>query len=522
MRTWRRTLPRSRVTSRHDRSMKSAMTRGELLALVLLQEVPATLDRRVRLPFGAGHVADELALAALGDRVAVAEGAEERLVERPQHLPRLRCSRRGRVVGRRRHQRREDAGAGHVGVVGERSVVGGDDVVAQAGRRSRRRRSGRSGISAVLGEVLPREERLVRRPVAGRHPGVADDDAAKRSGSAATRRSPTRPPQSWPKNVMPRRSRRSNTTSLIQRRGAVVGVVGLLARLVGATEADEVGRDAAMAGVDEHRDHLPVEERPRRLAVHEQHRRPSAGPRRGSGPGCRRRSRRSAARTGSREATRTARRVCGGASRSYLLSVEQLREAAVRAATAFGARHAVLVAEELVGLERAQRVDGREQRRSVAVELGGEQRRAPGAHEGARSRGAARRRIGGGGQPVGRRGPPARRLRADAPGRPTNCSILVAGRRRRRRCRRRAAAGRVEVALDGGRGSGRRRRRSSGTASGVRSRPARRSRRCSGCTSPRRTARQGVEHGLAVLLPAQLPPVDLEGGVGGHGPTINY
>src|SRR3546814_2424129 len=51
---------------------------SELLALVLLEEVPAALDRGVGLARGAGHGGDELALAALGDRVAVAEGAQER------------------------------------------------------------------------------------------------------------------------------------------------------------------------------------------------------------------------------------------------------------------------------------------------------------------------------------------------------------------------------------------------------------------------------------------------------------
>ena len=52
---------------------------------------------------------------------------------------------------------------------------------------------------------------------------------------------------------------------------AGVGVVAALGRLVRAAEADQVGGDAPQSGVDQHRDHRPVEEAPRRLAVHEQH-----------------------------------------------------------------------------------------------------------------------------------------------------------------------------------------------------------------------------------------------------------
>src|SRR5262245_40700925 len=39
---------------------------GQLFALVLLQEVPGPLDGGVQLPGGAGHAADEHALAAPG------------------------------------------------------------------------------------------------------------------------------------------------------------------------------------------------------------------------------------------------------------------------------------------------------------------------------------------------------------------------------------------------------------------------------------------------------------------------
>ena len=51
-----------------------------------------------------------------------------------------------------------------------------------------------------------------------------------------------------------------------------VGVVLLPGRLVRAPEADKVGRDRAQSGVREDRQHRPVQERPGRFAVQQQHR----------------------------------------------------------------------------------------------------------------------------------------------------------------------------------------------------------------------------------------------------------
>src|SRR5205085_10961508 len=101
---------------------------GELRAFVLLQEVSSALDLRVVQSLRALHVADELTLAAFGDRVAVAERTEEWLLERVQHLPCLDVRVVLRIIGRGRYERRERAGAGLVGVVGERCVVRGNDV----------------------------------------------------------------------------------------------------------------------------------------------------------------------------------------------------------------------------------------------------------------------------------------------------------------------------------------------------------------------------------------------------------
>ena len=80
---------------------------------------------------------------------------------------------------------------------------------------------------------------------------LAATTPAKRSGWAATSRSPSSPPQSWHTRVMSRRSSASNTCEREPADVAGVGVVGALARLVGASEADEVGSHRAEPGVDQ-------------------------------------------------------------------------------------------------------------------------------------------------------------------------------------------------------------------------------------------------------------------------------
>src|SRR5689334_7283228 len=61
---------------------------GQLGAAVFLKEVTAAFDRHVWLSLCARHAAQEGTLAALGDRVVIAERAQHRLGERTEHLPR--------------------------------------------------------------------------------------------------------------------------------------------------------------------------------------------------------------------------------------------------------------------------------------------------------------------------------------------------------------------------------------------------------------------------------------------------
>src|SRR5438132_11086522 len=57
---------------------------------------------------------------------------------------------------------------------------------------------------------------------------------------------------------------------------SLIGVVRAARWFVAAAEAGHVGSDGAQARGGKHRDHLPVEVAPRRLAVEEQDRRPLA------------------------------------------------------------------------------------------------------------------------------------------------------------------------------------------------------------------------------------------------------
>ena len=93
---------------------------------------------------------------------------------------------------------------------------------------------------------------------------------ATRSGCSTARRRPIGPPQSWTTTVAPRRSS-SSDEPLDRLVVEVVGVVLEACGLVGAAEAEVVGRDDA-GDRGEGRDHLPVEERPARLAVEQEDR----------------------------------------------------------------------------------------------------------------------------------------------------------------------------------------------------------------------------------------------------------
>ena len=103
-------------------------------------------------------------------------------------------------------------------------------------------------------------------------PVLATTSLLNRSGCSAASRSPIKPPQSCPTRVTRCRSSASNSQFPHPFDVACIAVVLDASRLVRATEADQVGADDAVPGRGQHRDHLAVEEGPRRFAMQHQHR----------------------------------------------------------------------------------------------------------------------------------------------------------------------------------------------------------------------------------------------------------
>ena len=151
---------------------------GELGALVLLQEVAAADDRGVRLALlrrgcAAWNGPSPPLVTASWSLNAHSHGL--RNCSSTSHAARVVGARR--VVGHARHERREDARAGLVAVVGERCVVGGDHLGAEIGGAAAVDDAADREHRRLARELLPVEERLAEVAVAHRQAGVADDHA---------------------------------------------------------------------------------------------------------------------------------------------------------------------------------------------------------------------------------------------------------------------------------------------------------------------------------------------------------
>src|SRR5581483_4333198 len=158
---------------------------GQFGAAVLLEEVAAAGDGGVGLALGAGDLLLEDAVAAAGDGVAVGEGGEERAVERLQALPRLELVGAGRVVGLGRHEHRELPRPRLVAVVGERGVVGGDDLGRDIAAAPTLDDATHMEVGHGLRVVLPGKEGVAHRCVSRRQPGVGHDHAGELVGVLA-------------------------------------------------------------------------------------------------------------------------------------------------------------------------------------------------------------------------------------------------------------------------------------------------------------------------------------------------
>ena len=262
------------------------------------------------------------ALPAAGRRVAVGVAGQERAVELLERPHRPAADAGTDVVAGQRQQRGHLPQPGRVALVGERRVVRRQHLGRQRRRSSRRRRSRWPAARAPAGcragsRPGPARGRPATRPrrapPRSSRPASAGSAVCRIVLAATTRGEPVRlggqhaePDRSAPVLGDQRDVAQVEAGDQAPRPLDVPGerVVGGAHRLVGAAEADVVGRDHPDAAVDEHRHDRAVEVGPGGLAVQQQRDRAvRAAPRRGgaSAPGRapRPRRRRSAARTGS-------------------------------------------------------------------------------------------------------------------------------------------------------------------------------------------------------------------------------
>ena len=175
---------------------------------------------------------------------------------------------RALVVKAPRQDQRQRAGAGLAGGVRERRVVGGEHLVGEGRRTAAADELGDGEVLGARDEVAEPRPRLGHRLLAGEQAGVQEHEPrdvlgvlhriAQADGAAPVVHDVGGLPQ-----VQLGHERRG------RHREHVVRVPVDVGRLVGAPEARQVGRDAAVAGRHEWRDDRAPQERPGRLAVPE-------------------------------------------------------------------------------------------------------------------------------------------------------------------------------------------------------------------------------------------------------------
>ena len=176
----------------------------------------------------------------------------------------------GRVVGPGRHQggHRPDADLALLGR--ERRVVRRPDVVGHPAHAAGGDQPADVEHLGLLDRVAEHPPDLRHVEVAGREAGVGGHDAREPVGVLGHQPQPEQP--------APVLTEQRHLVQVEVVEGQLAhpldvpgeGVVRQRERLVRPPEPDHVGRHAPDAGVGEDRDHVPVEERPRRLAVQQQ------------------------------------------------------------------------------------------------------------------------------------------------------------------------------------------------------------------------------------------------------------
>ena len=229
-------------------AMKSTTTRASSSPRSSCRKCPPPAIVVCGWPCAPGIRAWKMRVGAARDRVAVAEGGEERLRPAPQHLP-------GRAVRRARRDRR--AWSARASGTGARPPCSARRETAR--RRPRPPRAAASSGAAALARCRPtgtpaisaRTAASARNAVAGVSSPVgrkvlAATTRAKRSGCSADEPQPDQaaPVLADQRDVaqVERVEHRAHPVDV-----ALVGVVLARGGLVGAAEADQVGGDAAVA-----------------------------------------------------------------------------------------------------------------------------------------------------------------------------------------------------------------------------------------------------------------------------------
>ena len=217
---------------------------GDHFALILLEEMACSGDD---LSSPAPGMWAAIRSAARGEKIG-SESENRTSAGRSQWSSFSRtssvCGQVG-MVGLGRHELREGEDAGFRLGDRPRRVVGVDDLVARVGWTAEIWTSCPGTISgADPAHECAEPEPLLGRRAAAPMPVFRITSLPTRSGLSTASRSPIGPPQSWTTTVTSRRS----SSSTKPRDRAVVEVVGVVldpGRLVGAAEAEVVGRDDA-------------------------------------------------------------------------------------------------------------------------------------------------------------------------------------------------------------------------------------------------------------------------------------
>ena len=221
---------------------------------------------------GAGYMLLENSFTAAGDRVAAAEQGQKGLVPLLEHRPGLGVVGELRVLRRGGHEGGEQSRADLEAARREGRVVGGYCLITQGRGATCLDDAANREPGAEAGKGAPDQKGLGNRVSPGGQPAIAQYRTGKAlravgQHAQADQRAPVLTKQGGVLQL-DRLHPGAHPLHMV-----AVRVVSRVRGFVGAAKADQVRRQHAVTGGDQHRDHLAVQVRPGGLAVHQQHRR---------------------------------------------------------------------------------------------------------------------------------------------------------------------------------------------------------------------------------------------------------